>query len=220
VLHRVRAIAASILAGAAAILLAGDQATIAADHLDSPTRTDPAFSSRPDRAADIADLFIWYTATDIVIALTFAGPEVPGTPPSYDRDLLYQINLSNDGDATTTEFPIEIRFGQDMSGGTIRDGVQVKGLPGGTVIEGPVETRLEKNGILFQAGLFDDPFYFDLQGFRDTKATGVLSFDNRRSFFTGKNDTAFVLQVPRSQVQDGNKLINVWSAVSRFGGRL
>jgi hypothetical protein len=126
--------------------------------------------------------------------------------------------VSNDGDPVTSEFPIEIRFGQDMSGGGIRDGVQVKGLPGGVVIEGPVETRLEKNNILVQAGLFEDPFNFDLLGFRESRSTGTLAFNNKRDFFAGKNDTTIVIQIPRSQIQNGNKLLNIWSATYRFGG--
>lgn len=219
-LQGLRRIATGLLAMASAALLVGDQRTGAADHLDSPTRTDPAFTGRPDRPADIADIYAWYTASDVILALTFAGPEVPGTPPSYDRDILYQINVSNDGDPTTTEIPIEIRFGQDLTGGTIRDGVQIKGLPGGAVIEGPVETRLEKNGILAEAALLDDPFFFDLQGFRDSRSTGTLMFNNKRDFFAGKNDTAVVIQIPRAQIQNGNKLLNVWTATYRFGGLL
>ena len=189
----------------------------AADHLDSPTRTDPAFDATPDRPADIADVYAWHTSSDIIVALTFAGPNPANQGGTYDRDVLYEINISNDGDATTTEIPIRIRFGFDAGN---RPGVQVTGLPGGASVVGPVEQTLSVNNILVRAGLFDDPFYFDLQGFRETRSMGTLRFNSQRDFFAGQNDTAVVIQIPRSQVVSNNRLIHVWSAASRFGGNL
>lgn len=198
------------------LFLVGQQFLTAADHVDAPTRTDPTVDSTPDIAADIADIYVWYTDANVILALTTAGPRPPGEPAYYDRDVLYALNVSNDGDPATTEFPIEIRFGQDGN----KNGVQVTGLPGGVTISGPVETRLERSGILVQAGLFDDPFFFDSQGFRETRATGTLSFSTQRNFFAGKNVTAIIIQIPRSMIQNGNKLLNVWSSTARFGGQL
>jgi hypothetical protein len=188
----------------------------AADHLDAPTRTDGDFDPVPDRAADIADIFLWHTPTDIVLALTFAGPHAPTLPPAYDRDVLSTIHVSNDGNPLTTEFPIEIRFGHDAT----RPGVQVSGLPRGTTITGPVETTLSRNGILVRAGLYDDPFYFDLQGFRETRSSGTLSFNNQRDFFRGKNDTGIVIQIPKDQILDGNRPLQAWSSTARIGGQI
>jgi hypothetical protein len=212
-------LSAGLLAGAAVVGIAGIsmRGVEAADHLDAPTRTDPAFDSTPDRPADIADIYAWHTASDIIVALTFAGPNPANQPGTYDRDVLYEINISNDGDSKTTEIPIRIRFGLDT---TNRAGVQVTGLPGGASVSGPVEQNLAVNGIQVRAGLFDDPFYFDLQGFRETRSTGTLRFNNQRDFFAGQNDTAVVIQIPRTMVQNGNQLIQVWSAASRFGGNL
>lgn len=190
--------------------------TVAADHLDAPTRTDPAFDPTPDRPADIADIYAWHTASDIIVALTFAGPNPAGEAGTYDRDVLYEINISNDGVPETTEVPIRIRFGFDGN----RPGVQVTGLPGGASVEGPVEETLAVNGMLVRAGLFDDPFYFDLQGFRETRSMGTLRFNNQRDFFAGQNDTAVVIQIPRALIQTQPRLIHVWSAASRFGGNL
>jgi hypothetical protein len=193
------------------------RAGVGADHLDSPGRTDPAVDPVPDRPADIADIYAWHTPTDLIVALTFAGPNPANQAGTYDRDVLYEINISNDGDATTTEFPIRFRFGHDGN----RPGVQVTGLPGGASVVGPVEQTLSVNGMLVKAGLFDDPFYFDLQGFRETRSTGTLRFNNQRDFFAGQNDTGVVIQIPRALVVgQGNQLIQVWSASKRFGGNL
>jgi hypothetical protein len=204
------------LAGAAA-LLAPTIGVWSADHLDPPARTDPAVDSTPDRPADIADIYAWHTDTSVILVMTFAGPQATTAPATYDRNVSYQINISNRGARTDTEIPIEVRFGQ---AGANQFGVQVSGLPGVTgTISGPVETNLVKDGVTVRAGLFDDPFFFDLQGFRDTSASGTLMFNRSRNFFAGQNLTAVVIEIPRSRI-DAGSLVDIWGATSRFGGQL
>jgi hypothetical protein len=127
--------------------------------------------------------------------------------------------VSNAAPRTTPDIPIEVRFGK--ASGSNSFGVQVRGLPGvaGT-IEGAVETDLVKDGVRLRAGLFDDPFFFDLQGFRDTLATGTLSFNNQRDFFAGQNLTAIVISIPRDRIENGANLVDVWATTARFGGQL
>lgn len=218
----------AMLAGGATLLavplafLAADRMAPAADHLDPPTRTDPAMDTTPDRPADIADVYAWHTATSVVVAMTFAGPQATTAPATYDRDVLYTINISNGADKTVPTIPITIRFGQDASQGANQNGVQVSGLPGvtGGTISGPVETNLTRDGVTVRAGLFDDPFFFDLQGFRTTASTGTLSFNNRRDFFAGQNLTAIVIEIPMSRIANGTNPIGVWGTTARFGGQL
>lgn len=208
---------AGLLGAAVLALSTSDRRAVAADHLDPPTRTDPAVDTTADRAADIADVYVWHTADNLVIALTFAGPAASGQAGSYDRDVLYTINLSNAGFPTDAEVQIRFRFGRDASGNA---GVEINGLPdGGPALVGPVEQTLTRNGILARAGVYDDPFFFDLQGFKETGATGTLSFVSTRSFFSGANDTALVLQIPRSRIETGNEL-NIWATSARIGGQL
>jgi len=188
---------------------------LAADHLDPPGRTDPSVDSTPDRAADIADIFTWHTDTSVVIAMTFSGPQAKDLPANYDRDVIYAIDISNESPATTTEVPIRVRFG---NGGGNKWGVKVTGLPGvdGALV-GPVETNLSKNGVKVYAGLRDDPFFFDLQGFKETKSTGTLSFNNKRNFFAGQNDTVIVIEIPKDRLDKGVPL-NLWGSTYRFNG--
>jgi len=191
----------------------------AADHLDPPSRTDPAQDSTPDRAADIADLYAWHTDTDLNLVLTFAGPQATTAPATYDPDVLYTINLSNSAPRTTPDIPIQVRFGSGS--GANEFGVQVSGLPGVTgAIEGAVETVLDRDGVRVRAGLFDDPFFFDLQGFRETATTGTLSFNPNRDFFAGQNLTAVVITIPRNRIENGTNLVDVWATTARFGGQL
>lgn len=209
--------AGALAAGTAAALMAPGIGIFAADHLDPPARTDPAMDSTPDRPADIADLYAWHTDTSLIIAMTFAGPQATTAPATYDRNVLYSINISNAGDVGDTEIPIRVRFGQ---AGANQFGVQVSGLPGvdGPIV-GPVETNLTKDGVTVRAGLFDDPFFFDLQGFRETRTSGALRFNPNRDFFAGQNLTAVVIEIPRSRVVSGNTL-NIWNSTARFGGQL
>lgn len=204
---------------AAAILAAGaltwaDRPVHSADHLDPPARTNIGTTS--DSAADIADVFLWNpTPTTVAAAVTVAGPKEAGVGPTYDRDVLYRLHLSNDGDPTTDEFVVDVRFGRDPNGNW---GVQFSGLPGvATPVVGPVQTVLTSGAVRAEAGLFDDPFFFDLQGFNDTRATGVLSITSTRNFFAGKNDTGFVLDFPRAAV-DAGKPLTVWAETRRITG--
>ncbi|RIV88915.1 DUF4331 family protein [Aurantiacibacter zhengii] len=217
---------AKLMAGAAGLVLAVGATQVlpglglnAADHLDPPGRTDPSVDSTPDRAADIADLYAWHTDDKFNVILTFSGPQATDQPANYDPDVLYEINISNAGNRASTEIPIRVRFGR----GSMTDefGVQVTNLPGvSDALVGPVETDITKDGVMVHAGLFDDPFFFDLQGFMETTDTGDLSFMADRDFFAGQNLTAIVISIPRDRIENGDNLIDVWASTARFGGQL
>ncbi|MDC0886233.1 hypothetical protein OAS19_00365 [Altererythrobacter sp.] len=83
-----------------------------ANHLDSPWRTSPSADSTPDRAADIADVFAWADDGNLNVILTFAAPAEASEPATYDRDVLYKVNIPTDGDPLNTENVICFRFGQ------------------------------------------------------------------------------------------------------------
>ena len=184
----------------------------AADHLDPPGRTN--IGTQSDVAADIADVFLFGDAQVVNLVMTFAGPKEAGVPPTYDADVLYRLHISNDGDPTTDEAVIDVRFGKDPTG---KWGVQFANVPGASgPIVGAVQTALTSGPAKAEAGLFDDPFFFDLQGFNDTKATGQLSIRNDRNFFAGKNDTAIALQMPRSEIESPGHPISVWAETRRI----
>lgn len=216
--NRPFAIAGAAIALSGAVLWPG-HGILAADHLDPPLRTDILVDSTPDKAADIADIFTWHTATTTVIILTFAGPSATTLPAVYDRDVLYKINISNAGSRTTATIPITVRFGKGA--GANQFGVQISGIPGvnGPIV-GPVETTLVKDGVTARAGLFDEPFFFDLQGFKETQSTGKLSFNNTRNAFAAANDTAIVIEIPSNRLANGTRVLDIWGETSRFGGQI
>lgn len=215
-LRSVRRVALPSVLALSALVFIGHRAITAADHNEPSARTQAGVDPTPDRAADLADIYAFHDATHLVVIITFGGPAATNLPAFYDVDLLYRIHISNDGNRATTEIPIDVRFGADGP----HPGVQVRGLPGTGVIQGPVETNLQQSGYLVRAGLFDDPFFFDLQGLMETRSTGNLSFRNDRSAFANANITAVVIQIPRHLVANGDRQLDIWSETRRAGGQL
>ena len=207
------------IAALGALLLIPGQSALSADHLDSPTRTDPAINPRADVGCDIADDYVTFDANVLTIIHTFGGPAALTLPAFYDRDLLQTIDISTSAPATSADISIRLRFGPGANPG--EHGISVENLPGvNGAIVGPVEQILSKDGVRVYAGLRDDPFFFDNQGLRLSRTTGVLQFTNnaaqRPSVFFAKNITAVAIEIPRSRL--GNGPIDISSTCARFGG--
>lgn len=209
-------------AGASAMLV--QDRVVAADHLDPPSRTDIRFDPTIDLPADIADIYGWTDGSNLNLVYTFGGP-VPGARGAfYDPAVIYRFHLSTSGRPDDDEFLMEARFGPGNGG----NGIRFIGAPGQTTpIIGPVERILEQDGLRVFSGLVDDPFFFDVLGFRATNSTGVLSLQNNRDFFTNQNDTVIAIQIPLDRVSrdtngDGrfDSRIDVWVDAYRKGGQL
>ena len=221
------ALAAATTAGAlGAMLFVPGQLALSADHLDSPSRTDPAPFGLPpnpnaDVACDIADDYIWHDANTVTIVHTFGGPSALTLPAFYDRNVLQTIDISTNLPSTSADIRIRFRFGPGANPG--EHGISIENLPGvNGALVGPVEQILTRDGVRAYAGLRDDPFFFDNQGLRLSRTTGVLQFTNnaaqRPSVFFAKNITALVLEIPRSRFGAGP--IEISSTCARFGGLL
>ena len=182
----------------------------AADHTDPP-----AVSVNP--AADIADFYAYHRGTGanqtLVTVLTFAGLQAPmaGQTGTYDPNVLYAIHIDNDGD-NKPNTTIYARFGKNRND---QWGLQVINLPGeaGPLV-GEVEKTIDGTNSKAFAGLRDDPFFFDLQGFQTTLMTGTLSFDGTRDSFKGTNVTALVLEMPMSAALGAGTSLQVWATTS------
>lgn len=182
----------------------------AADHTDPP-----AVSVNP--AADIADFYAYHRGTGanqtLVTVLTFAGLQAPmaGQTGTYDPNVLYAIHIDNDGD-NKPNTTIYARFGKNRND---QWGIQVINLPGeaGPLV-GEVEKTIDGTNSKVFAGLRDDPFFFDLQGFTTTATTGTLSFDSTRDTFKGTNVTAIVLEMPMSAALGAGTSLQVWATTA------
>ena len=186
----------------------------AADHLDPPD----SFTVAGD-AADIGDLYAWHSGSGadqvLTVVLTHGGPLLPSESVTYDPDVLYTIAIDTDADhIANTE--IFIRFAQNDLG---EWGVQVTGLPGATgQMVGAIETTITNGDVCKAfAGLRDDPFFFDLEGFNQTLDTGALAFDPNRDFFAGANISAIVLEMPMSAALGISNSLSIWATTSRIG---
>ncbi len=220
----------------AAALPLGSQEVTAADHADGD-----ATSANP--AADLGDLYAWHTDRGTIVAvITFAGLQSPGADPAYSRDVLYTLHIDNTATAdkllsytnadrsanandNTSDIDIRIRFGQNY---LEEWGFQVENLPGTSEpIQGAVGTVVDAGGgVLATAGTFDDPFFFDLEGFNATimnAADGTEDEDiafagldpngnGPVDHFAGTNVHAIVLEFPTAEaVGDGEGLLQLWA---------
>lgn len=206
-----------VLAGAAILVSTDAGPVTAADHFDPPTRTDQSVNTNADVPADIADLYLYHTPTSVIVSIDFGGPRPTSEAAKYDRDVLYNIFLSNAGSKLDSEFNIEIRFGQDRTN-PAASGIRVAGLPGvATPLVGPVETTLTTaNGIRVFAGLIDDPFNFDAAGLRMTRESGTLMFSNTRNRFAQMNSTAVIIEIPIALLRNGDNRITSWATAARI----
>ena len=188
--------------------LATIMSVFASDHSEAP-------GTKADKAADIADLYAWHEGNKLVTVLTYAGLQATTAQQSaiYDDKVLYTVHIDNDGD-NQADIDINIRFGKNAKGAW---GVQVENLPGSTgSITGPVETSISAGtGLSVFTGLKDDPFFFDLEGFKETLATGTLSFDSSRDSIASLNVSSIVLEMDLAAASNGNDNLALWASTGR-----
>ena len=227
------------LATAACAAVVGYSA-IAADHAESP-------GTETDFAADIADVFVFASpevANRLVGAITFGGRPAPRSriDGSFycDRDVLYSFLIDRaDASGNFDSIPdlrVNIRFGKNGVGAC---GVQFENVPGaGAAFSGPIERTLTGGGGLRGfAGLRNDPFFFDFEGFStllNTFAGAGQSGDlvtafrltggqPRRDSFGGRNASAIVFEMdleavaPRGAGGTRPK-IRAWATTARIAG--
>jgi hypothetical protein len=186
------------------------QPAFSADHRESP-------ATRADNPADIADVYAWHDADRdrLVTVVTVAGlQDVPGhQSPTFDEDVIYVVNIDNNGDYVP-DTSIEVRFVRNLSG---HWRMLVQDLPGApSLFLAPTEHRVRVNSnTLVYAGLRDDPFFFDFEGFVQTLQTATLSFDSNRDSFAGFNVTAIALEMPLSRVCTSGDVLHIWAETAR-----
>ena len=219
--------------GGTALLVAAVQLqpreVTAADHIDAPlTLATPAL--------DIADFYAWHTERGTIVAvLTFAALQAPGDELGFADDTLYTIHidntasivenddvLDNDND-NESDIQINVRFGQNSMG---EWGVQFNDVPGAdeATFFGPVQETLSSGSVTATAGVFDDPFFFDFDGFtttltnlvddRDAQDLAFAGLDGRPvDFFAGLNTHAIVVEFPADDAAGGNpdNFLQVWA---------
>lgn len=170
---------------------------LGSDHLDSP-------GVKVDGSVDINDLYAFQSPTNpanVVFIITvnpFAGV-LSGT--TLNPAGVYELNVDTNANGTA-DHVFRFYFSAARRGVQRYVVTQANGNPFVSGQTGQV-TQLQNGGSV-TVGLFEDPFFFDLNGFNNGFAfTG-------RDFFAGANITAIVMELPRSTFGTNN--IGVWAA--------
>ena len=171
---------------------------MASDHLDAP-------NVQTNGQADINDLYAFQNpnnADNSILVLTVNPGAGAISPTDFGSDVTYQFQIDNTGDAVA-DITYEATFAGTGAAQTInltRNGqLQAAGLTGGalqfvdTASPGQVST-----------GVFDDPFFFDLNGFNDG-----FNFTGD-DFFAGLDVSAIVLEVSNADLNGASSNIGVW----------
>ena len=222
---------------ALAATLSVSGSVIAADHAESP-------GADADPAADLADVFIFPSpeaSNKTVGAITFGGRPAPRSRIDAtfycDSKVLYTFNIDRaDANGTFDNVPdvqIFARLGTNSAGGC---GLKLENVPGaGQTFSGPIgQVFTSSGGMRAFAGLANDPFFFDAEGFTalvNSFATAGQSGDlvtafglgtrPRRDSFANRNVSAIVFEMDNDALAPipaaGTRpKIRVWGTTARL----
>lgn len=193
----------------------------AADHAESPI-------VESDQGADIADLYVFLDPNDssrTILAFDVHGFIVPGENSNlaaFDPDVRFSFSIENTGDAKTDK-TIDVTFSHPKGRGVpqmaeiVIPGKRKKddirffapSSPGSSTdaqAKPPTLTTDPATGIIFFAGLRDDPFFFDIPAFNRFQASvlaGKPDFSHLkrgRNTFAGYNIQMIALSVPNAML--------------------
>lgn len=179
----------------------------AADHLDAPGLTPPGGDTR----LDITDVYVFQSPTNpdntvlIMGVNPLAGNLNNGT---FRSGAAYDIKIDSNGDAKE-DLTYRIRFSTPNNSLVQQVRLFSEGGEGhdndNPIARGKTDQDITiPGGGMLRAGVFDDPFFFDLNAFL------AVDFCNPgENFFAGLNISAIVLEVPSSWLGGSN--IGVWA---------
>lgn len=186
----------------------------AADHLDAPT-------VKTDGRIDINDMYVFdaQDPTRTVLVMTVDPGAGVLSPTTFRQGASYEFMIDQTGDAVE-DARIVAKFEGVRGDGSQRYSITWQSGGDRTVLlkKGTTGTAQElAGGGMAMAGIFDDPFFFDLAAFQAFKSTllstgtldGLAAFCNPtgEDFFLGLNVGAIVVEVPDSLL---GGTIKVW----------
>jgi hypothetical protein len=202
------------MASLAVVTVLATMSPSAADHRDGPIILS---TPTPSVRSDLNDLYVFKVAPQsrtTVIVMTMNPMAGLVEPTTFLANAKYEALVDSDGDAApNTVFRItfsqQTRTGEQELMVTGADGrVRARGLVGQTV---PLD-----GGGRIMAGVFDDPFFFDMISFR--QGMDFCSGDAGINFFRGLNTNAIVLEVPDDML--GGPQVGVWGRIVSNGGQV
>lgn len=196
----------------------------AADHIDAPL-------VREDARKDITDVFVFRSPSDssrLVLAMDMFTPVgAPDSSRLFDSESEGEYALYIDtNDDQVQEHVIRVVFNSSPGGNQT---YRITGIPGSAPISGTVTAAGESakiassGGATAFAGLRDDPFFFDFEGFNSFLAGPCIPTAGLRcpgngspvDFFLGLNVASIVVEFPITALSgissaDSGK-IGVWA---------
>lgn len=186
----------------------------AADHLDAPLVQE-------DGRLDINDVYAFVHGDNTVLVMT-VNPAAGVLSPTTLRNVpgtRYEFDIDNNGDYVE-DLILKVRAYRPRSNGIQHANLYLADVHAGTQRRvaagrsGNVNNFLRSDGYFYH-GLRDDPFFFDLQAFRDVVggAGGSRTFCDADTvdFFAGFNTTAIVVEIPSAMLVGDSSTINVWA---------
>ncbi len=198
----------------------------AADHRDAPAVEN-------DPGADITDLYAFRSPTnndDLVVALDVNPLTTPAQLRNFAQDVSYEIHVVTTSDLSTGP-TVKVTF----SGTPLMfkvEGLGANPITGEVTPPGSAQPKVtEANGIKVFAGPRDDPFFFDLVGFKNFVAHPAAPAHGLRPAgetpvdqFAGTNISAIVLEFPITALTGASTsntgTIKAWASTSRNGTRV
>ena len=226
-------LALGLTAGVAIAVGGGPSGADAADHLDAPGLTPPGGDVR----LDLTDIYAFRAAggrTALVLnvnGFSKAGQQATfatGVPSvAATKRVSYNFRVDNNGDAKQ-DVVLSVTFGNPNKQGVQKLQVRRNGkliLNGKTSPFGKVVANRGR-GVRAFAGMRDDPFFFDLDGFLN-----ILSSQPGKSFlgctssrpdkFAGSNVSSIVLELNRSLLtRRGSSKIGLWATTNQGGAQV
>lgn len=218
------------LSAAVAIAVSGGPSGAgAADHLDAPGLTPPG----DDVRLDLTDVYAFRAAGGrTALVMNVNGFTEPGKQATFatsvpsvaaTRRVSYNLRVDNDGDAVQ-DVVLKVTFGKPNKKGVQTMRIHRNGrtlLTGRTSRYGAVRVNSNGRGVRAYAGMRDDPFFFDLDGF-----INILSEEPGKSFlgcnsprtdkFAGTNVSSIVIELrPSHLTQGGESNIGVWATTNK-----
>ncbi|MEX0800866.1 MAG: DUF4331 family protein [Dehalococcoidia bacterium] len=223
-------IAIAIALMAVALLAVGP--TRGADHRDSPGVED-------DAPADITDVYAFRSPEDpdnLVAVLNVNGLTAPpeNAAGNFATDVTYNLHIDNTGDLVA-DATASITFSGDPLMFTVEGlGEPITGevTPPSTDPTPPEPMVTEANGIKVFAGQRDDPFFFDLVGFKAFVAGPYVPAEGLRAegetpaadTFAGTNVSSIVIELPvtalTGEATSDTGVIRAWATTSRAGSQV
>ncbi len=181
----------------ASLFLMVSTSSSAADHLDSP-------SVENDGRLDLNDVYAFQSKenpANTVLVMTVNPLAGILSPTTFNSNGVYEFHIDNNGDAISDR---SFSFYFSTLRGSNPQNVLVLRKNGSVLTSGKTGiTKTFTGGGKLLVKTFEDPFFFDLDGFNNGfMFTGT-------DFFAGANVSAIVLEVPSSEL--GGTNVGVWA---------